>query len=240
MDKKIALVTGANKGIGREIALGLAQQGFEVLVGSRDLANGEKVATELRGKSLSAQAIALDVTRDDSVKAAAAFIEKEFGHLDVLVNNAGIAQDRQPPSQTDLSLVERTYQTNVFGPIRTIHELLPLLKKAPSARIVNVSSGLGSLTYHSDPTWDYDGVNLLGYNTSKTALNAVTVQFAKELRGTSVKVNSICPGYCATDLNDHKGHRTAEQGAVAAIRLATIGEDGPSGGYFNEDGELPW
>jgi NAD(P)-dependent dehydrogenase (short-subunit alcohol dehydrogenase family) len=158
----------------------------------------------------------------------------------VLVNNAGIITDRSKPSAADLALVRKVYDTNVFAPMRLIQVFLPLLKKSDAGRIVNVSSGLGSLALSSDPNGPYDAVNVLGYCTSKTALNAVTVQFAKELRGTTVKINAADPGYCATDLNGHSGPRTAEQGAIAAVRLATLPADGPSGKFFNEDGPVAW
>jgi NAD(P)-dependent dehydrogenase (short-subunit alcohol dehydrogenase family) len=237
---KTALITGANKGIGKEIARGLGKKGFIVFIGSRDLKNGEAVVAEFKKEDIQAHAIELDVTKDQSVKAAAKWIESHFGKLDALVNNAGILSGSSQPSETDISSVEKTYQTNVFGPIRVTQAMLPLLKKSEAGRIVNVSSGLGSLTLQSDPNWEYAQVNALDYCSSKTALNAVTVLFAKELRGTHIKINSACPGHCATDLNGHSGPRTPEQGAIAPIRLATLPADGPNGGYFNEDGAIAW
>lgn len=144
------------------------------------------------------------------------------------------------PSNVELSKVREVYETNFFGPIALIQAMLPLLHKSKHGRIVNVSSGLGSITLASQPDSPTSQFLALGYNTSKSALNSMTVQFANELKGTPIKVNAICPGYCATDLNGHSGPRTAAQGAVAAIQYATIGDDGPTGGYFNEDGRMPW
>ncbi len=237
---KVALVTGANKGIGKEIARGLGRKGFTVVVGSRDQKNGEAVVQEFQKENLQAYAVALEVTNEASVQAAAQWVESKFGKLDVLVNNAGIMSDYTKPSEADLALVRKVYDTNVFAPIRLIQVFLPLIKKSEAGRIVNVSSGLASLTLASDPKGPYDAVNILGYCTSKTALNAVTVHFAKELRGTTIKVNSADPGYCATDLNGHSGPRTPEQGSRAAIRLATLPADGPSGQFFNEEGSVAW
>ncbi len=237
---KIALITGANKGIGKEIARGLGQKGFIVLVGSRDEKKGEAVVSEFKKEDIQAFAVPLEVTNESSILSVSKWVESKFGKLDVLVNNAGIITDQTKPSEADLTLVKKAYDTNVFAPMRLIQVFLPLLKKSEAGRIVNVSSGLGSLTHASEPNSPYDAVNVLGYCTSKTALNAVTVHFAKELRGTSIKINSACPGYCATDLNGHSGPRTPQQGAVAPIRLATLSVDGPSGGFFNEDGPIEW
>jgi NAD(P)-dependent dehydrogenase (short-subunit alcohol dehydrogenase family) len=236
---KIALITGANKGIGKEIARGLGQKGYTVLIGSRDEKKGEAAVHEFKKENVQAYAVSLEVTNEASILSVAQWIETKFGVLDVLVNNAGIITDRSKPSEADMALVKKAYETNVFAPMRLIQVFLPLLKKSEGGRIVNVSSGLGSLTLTSDPNGPYD-VNVLGYCTSKTALNAVTVHFAKELLGTSIKVNSADPGYCATDLNGHSGPRTAEQGAIAAIRLATLPADGPSGKFFEEQGSVEW
>jgi NAD(P)-dependent dehydrogenase (short-subunit alcohol dehydrogenase family) len=182
----------------------------------------------------------LEVTNEASILSAAKWVETKFGKLDVLVNNAGVFIDSALPSATDLAIVRKTFETNFFAPIRMIQVFLPLLKKSEAARIVNVSSSLGSLTQHSDPIRAFDEIQALSYNSSKTALNAVTVHFAKELRGTPIKINSICPGYCATDLNGHAGPRTPEQGAIAAIRMATLPTDGPTGSYVQEDGVIAW
>ncbi len=237
---KVALVTGANKGIGLEIARQLAQLGYTALIGARDETRGQEAAQTLRNEGLTAQFVALDVTDENSISAATKKIEGEHGKLDVLVNNAGIALDQMPPSQVDLETLRRTYETNVFGMFAVTKALLPLLKKSEAGRIVNMSSGLGSLAQTSDPNWEYGFVNAIAYCSSKSAVNALTVQFAKELRDTPIKVNAADPGYVATDLNQNQGHRTVSQGAIAPVRLATLPADGPTAGYFDEDGVVPW
>lgn len=239
-NKKIALITGANKGIGKEIARQLGAQGFTVLVGARDVERGEEAAKELKANGAHAHAVQLDVTDEASIEAAAHRIEQEFDGLDVLVNNAGVALDRVPPSQLDRDTLRRTFETNVFGVVGVTQAMLPLLKKSPAGRIVNLSSGLASLAQNSDPDWEYAEINLVAYNSSKAALNMVTVTFAKELKDTPIKVNAADPGYTATDMNGHQGTRTVEQGATAAVRLATLPDDGPTGSFFDEDGVVPW
>ena len=172
--------------------------------------------------------------------AAAAFIEKDAGRLDILVNNAGIGIDDGPPSGVSMDALRRTYEINVFGLVRVTQAMLPLLRPAAAGRIVNLSSGLGSLTLNSDPSWPFASVKFLAYNSSKSAVNAITVQLAWELRDTLVKVNAADPGYVATDMNRHQGERSVAQGAATPVRLATLPADGPTGGYFNDDGPLPW
>ena len=239
--QKIALVTGANKGIGYEIARGLAKQGTTLFLACRDMTRAEKAAGQLAQEGLVAIPLHLDVTNPETIAAATARVDEAHGKLDVLVNNAGIAREWQlEPSQTPLAVVRQVYETNLFGAIAVIQAVLPLLLRSPAGRIVNVSSSLGSLTLTSDISSELSRFHALGYCTSKSALNAVTVQFANELRGTPVKVNAVCPGYVATDLNNHNGPRTPEQGARIAIQMATIPQDGPTGGYFNEDGRVPW
>jgi NAD(P)-dependent dehydrogenase (short-subunit alcohol dehydrogenase family) len=236
----IALISGANKGIGYEIARGLGAKKIQVLIGARDAARGQAAADKLKAEGASARFVKLDVTDRGTIQSAAEWIEKEFGRLDILINNAGIAEWGATPSGVDLAKVREVYETNFFGPIMLIQAMLPLLRKSKHGRIVNVSSSLGSLTLSSDLSSPFADFLALGYNTSKSALNSMTIQFAKELKDTPIKVNAICPGYCATDLNNHSGPRSAEQGAVAAIEYATIGEDGPTGGYFDENGRVPW
>ena len=237
---KIALITGANKGIGLEIARQLGAQGIVVLIGARDQERGMQAARQLCSQNIDARAVILDITNPSSIASVAAEIEATFGHLDILVNNAAIALDRVAPSQLDLGTLRETFETNVFGMFSVTTAMLPLLRKSPAGRIVNMSSGLGSLTQTSDLNWDFRRVNLLAYNASKTAVNALTVQFANELHDTPIKVNSADPGYVATDLNAHRGPRTVEQGATAPVRLATLGPEGPTGSFFNEDGVVPW
>jgi NAD(P)-dependent dehydrogenase (short-subunit alcohol dehydrogenase family) len=236
----VALISGANKGIGYEIAHGLGAKKIKVLVGARDASRGEEAVQKLKAEGADARFVELDVTNLETIRRAAEQIEKEFGRLDILINNAGIAEWGTKPSNVDLAKVREVYETNFFGPIALIQALLPLLQKSKHGRIVNVSSSLGSLTLSSDPNSPFADFLALGYNTSKSALNSMTIQFAKELKDTPIKVNAICPGYCATDINGNSGPRSAAQGAAAAIEYATIGPDGPSGGYFNEDGRIPW
>jgi NAD(P)-dependent dehydrogenase (short-subunit alcohol dehydrogenase family) len=249
-DQLVALITGANKGIGREIARQLSTRGITVVVGARDLARGEAAARELGG---AARAIALDVTDAPSIAAAAAQLRRDLGRLDILVNNAGIPVgpssgpltiaeivQRAVPSTASLADVRAVFETNVFGVISVTQAFLPLLRESPAGRIVNVSSGVGSITRMSDPSNPYRMVGGVSYSPSKSALNAVTVAFANELAGTAIKVNAACPGYTATDFNGHSGPRTVEQGAREPVRLALLPADGPTGTFSNEDGPLPW
>jgi NAD(P)-dependent dehydrogenase (short-subunit alcohol dehydrogenase family) len=240
MDRRVAVVTGANKGIGLEIARQLGREGITVLIGARDAERGRAAAEKLRSEGLDAHPLRIDVTDDASVSAAAAALEREFGRLDILVNNAGIAIDDGPPSRVSLDALRRTYETNVFGVVRATQALLPLLRRSPAGRIVNLSSGLGSLAQNSDPGWEFASVKFLAYNSSKTAVNAITVQFAYELRDTPIKVNAADPGYVATDMNQNQGVRSVEQGAATPVRLALLPSEGPTGGYFNDHGPLPW
>ncbi|WP_402374749.1 SDR family NAD(P)-dependent oxidoreductase [Isoptericola rhizosphaerae] len=235
--QKIALVTGANKGIGYAIAHGLGQEGFRVAVGARDDARRDAAVQKLRADGVDAFGVALDVTSDESVAAAARAVASEAGRLDVLVNNAGIsgslADGAQDPTTLDLDVVRTVLDTNAFGAVRVTNAMLPLLEGADSPRIVNMSSDMGSLELHTGPL-------LAAYAASKTMLNALTVHYARRLADTNVIVNSACPGYVATDFTGHDGPRTPDQGAVVAIRLATLPDDGPRGGFFNEAGPLPW
>lgn len=235
-ENKVALVTGANKGIGHAIASELAARGFTVLVGARDASRGEAAARRIAGD---ARPIALDVTRADSIAAAAARIRRELGRLDVLVNNAAIAISAKP-SEASLADVRAVFETNVFGVIAVTQAMLPLLREAPAGRIVNVSSRVGSLSAITDPTYPMPGVGGVAYGPSKTALNAVTVAFAQELEGTSIKVNLACPGYTATDLNGHSGPRTVAEGAREPVRLALLDPEGPTGTFSNDAGSIPW
>ncbi|MEP7126439.1 MAG: SDR family oxidoreductase [Byssovorax sp.] len=253
-ERPVALITGANKGIGREIARQLAAQRFTVLVGARDLARGEATAAELRAEGHDARALAVDVTSSASIAAAAEQIQRDLGRLDVLVNNAGIARSasaptnapldviraRGLPSQASIAEIREVFETNVLGVIAVTQAMLPLLRAAPAGRIVNVSSGVGSIARSSDPAYPLRGIGGVAYGPSKTALNAVTVAFAIELEKTAIKVNAACPGYTATDLNGHSGPRTVKEGAREPVRLATLPADGPTGTFSNEEGLLPW
>lgn len=237
--QKIALITGANKGIGFEIARQLATHGMTVLVGARSRERGEAAVEKLRQAALDVRFLPLEVTQEASIAAAVAQVEREFGRLDVLVNNAGIIHQDDRGATATLAAFRATYETNVFAVFRVTKLFLPLLLKSPAARVVNVSSGLGSLTLQAKRAFPL-GTALVAYNTSKTALNALTIHLARDLKDTSVKVNAITPGHCATDINGHTGARSAEQGAVAAVQLATIGDDGPTGGLFDKNGSVPW
>ena len=246
----VALVTGANKGIGLEISRILAESGIFVWMAGRDPARIRDAAASLKKAGLSVDSVPLDVTDPKSVEAAAQHVQAISGRLDILVNNAGIVAERRqnaagesevpPPSELDLAALKETYETNVFGVFTVTKAFLPLVRKSPAGRIVNVSSGLGSLAQRSDPNWGHAKFNALAYCSSKTALNGVTVAFAKELQDTAVKVNAADPGYCATDLNGHSGPRTPAQGAAIAVHLATLPADGPTSGYFNDEGPVPW
>jgi NAD(P)-dependent dehydrogenase (short-subunit alcohol dehydrogenase family) len=225
----VALVTGANKGIGLEIARGLGEMGITVLLGCRDQARGAQAAGKLQSEGLRAEALALDVSDAGTIQAAAADIAARFGRLDILVNNAGIASDD-----------DRIYDVNVFGVIAVTQAMLPLLAKSPRARVVNLSSLLGSLSANAQPNSFGGGFTRLGYCSSKTAVNAITVQFANEFRDSGMKVNCATPGYCSTDMTGHTGSRSARQGAQTPIRLATLPDDGPTAGFFDDDGVVPW
>ena len=240
--KRIALITGANKGIGFEVARQLSKDyGMTVLLCARDEQRGREAEAKLQGEGSDVKFLHLDLNDHTTQEAARRFIEETFGRLDILVNNAGIALDaRERPSEVDIETLRKTFDTNFFGTISVTQALLPLILKSDAGRIVNVSSGLGSLTQHSDPGWKFYGVKPLAYNSSKTALNAFTVMLAHELRETKIKVNSADPGFTATDLNGHRGNRTVEQGASIIVELATLPSDGATGGYFDENGIVPW
>ncbi len=239
--ERIALVTGANKGIGLEIARQLGRRRMTVYVAARDRGRGNAAVEKLQGEGLAARFIELDVLREETIRQAAATIEAAHSRLDVLVNNAGIA-DREdgPPSRVDLEVVRRTLLTNFIGPAAVAQAMLPLLRRSPAGRIVNVSSELGSLTLNGDAAWAHAPVKFLGYNSSKAALNMLTVQLAFELKDTPIKVNAAGPGYTKTDLNDNRGTQTVEEGAAEAIRLALLPADGPTGGFFSSAGPVPW
>jgi NAD(P)-dependent dehydrogenase (short-subunit alcohol dehydrogenase family) len=239
--KKIALITGANKGIGFEIARQLGERGNVVLVSARDEVRGKQAADSLAGRGIAAVPLRIDVRDATSVAEAAILIEQDHGHLDILVNNAGIAGGfTGAPSEATADDLREVYETNVFGVVCVTNAMLPLLRRSGAGRIVNISSHLGSLTLNSDPGSAFAGLNLIGYQSSKTALNAITVAYAKELRGTPIKVNVANPGVVATDLNHHRGQRTPAQGAAIAVRLALLDDTGPSGACLSEDGVVPW
>jgi NAD(P)-dependent dehydrogenase (short-subunit alcohol dehydrogenase family) len=249
-NKPVALITGANQGIGLQIAEELAAKNFTVLVGSRDYARGEEAARTVDGD---AHALQLDVTDQASIAAAAERVRNEFGRLDVLVNNAAISNTglrpgipieeyakSTRPSTVSLDEMRAVFETNVFGVVAVTQAMLPLLRESSAARIVNVSSGVGSLTRNSDPAYPYRPIFGPVYPASKTALNAVTLAMAIELESTGIKVNAACPGFTKTNLNNYTGTQTVEEGAREPVRLALLGSDGPTGTFSNADGPLPW
>ncbi|MFB9247832.1 SDR family NAD(P)-dependent oxidoreductase [Sphaerisporangium melleum] len=243
---QVALVTGANQGIGREIAAQLAAMGVTVLAGARDLRRGEEAAAELRAATgADVRAVRLDVTDAASVKAAARYVEEHFGVLDILVNNAGILGEvaGQDPCEADLDAVRQVFETNVFGVIAVTTAMIPLLVRSPAGRVVNLTSGLGSLALMSDASGPFARrPPSVGYPPSKTAVNALTVQYANALRPHGVLVNAADPGPCATGFSPAVAGlpRSAADGAAIAVRLATLRGDGPTGGCFGGDGPLPW
>jgi NAD(P)-dependent dehydrogenase (short-subunit alcohol dehydrogenase family) len=239
-EKTIVLVTGANKGIGYEIAAGLGALGWTVGVGARDEERREAAVEKLRAGGVDAFGVPLDVTDDASVAAAARLIEERTGRLDVLVNNAGVTGGGpQEPTVVDPAAVRTAVETNVIGVLRVTNAMLPLLRRSASPRIVNMSSSVGSLARQTDPAAE-TGPLSAAYSPSKSMLNALTIQYAKELRDTNILINAGCPGYTATDLNGFRGVRTPEQGAAIAIQLATLPDDGPTGGFFEDAGVVPW
>ncbi|MFC4819830.1 SDR family oxidoreductase [Dokdonella ginsengisoli] len=242
MTRKIALVTGATRGIGLETVRQLAQSGVHVLLAGRDAAKAAAAAAKLQQENLPVEAIALNVDDAGSIAAAAAAVERSHGRLDILVNNAGILLDdlARAPSAQSLDVWRKTFDTNLFAVVAVTQAFLPLLKKSEAARIVNVSSILGSLTLHSDPTSGIYGFKVPAYNASKSALNAWTVHLAYELRDTPIKVNAIHPGYVKTDMNGGEGELDISEGAKSSVELALIGTDGPTGSFTHLGQTLPW
>ncbi|NIK61827.1 SDR family oxidoreductase [Kribbella shirazensis] len=238
---KIALVTGANKGIGKEIARQLGQRGFAVLAGSRDAERGELAVKELVAEGLDAAALQLEVTDAASVRAAAEHVGATYGRLDVLVNNAAIIPEGDDAvSRIPIDVLRSAFETNVIGLVEVTQAFLPLLRKAEAARIVNLSTSLASFAQVGDPSSEMSTMLTLGYNSSKAAVNMVTVMLANELRGTHVLVNAADPGNCATDMGGWDAARTPSQGAAVAVELATLPADGPTGHVYAEEGRLPW
>jgi NAD(P)-dependent dehydrogenase (short-subunit alcohol dehydrogenase family) len=227
------LITGANKGLGFEAARRLVAAGHTVYIGSRDAERGRRAA-----ERLGVDMVRLDVTDDASVVAAAKVIEADGG-LDVLVNNAGIGVREDSAAEVTADIMQQTFETNVFGTVRVTHTFLPLLQRSKAPVVVNVSSGLASLTRVATPgnsrAYTHPGV---AYQASKTAVNMITVQYAKAFP--HLRINAVEPGYTATDLNGNRGTQTVEQGAEIIVQMAQVGPDGPTGGYFNREGPVPW
>jgi NAD(P)-dependent dehydrogenase (short-subunit alcohol dehydrogenase family) len=241
--KKIALISGANKGIGLETARQLGKQGITVILGARDLAKGEAAATELKKEGVDASAVKFDVVNSADIKAAADKIEKEFGKLDILINNAGVMFEPIGGNNTSTvseDIIRKTFDTNFFSAIAVSKAFLPLLKKSDAGRIVNVSSILGSLTLHATEGSPIYGAKALAYDASKAALNAFTIHLAAELKDTTIKVNSAHPGWVKTDMGTDAAPMDIVDGAKTEVELATLGADGPTGGFFHLGEAISW
>jgi len=243
-DQKVALITGANKGIGLETGRQLGKLGYTILLGSRDALKGEVAARQLRDDGVDARVLKLDVTRASDIEAAAALIAADFGHLDVLVNNAGVMIEKgwtqNTTSETTLENLRATFDANLFAVFAVTKALLPLLKAAPAARIVNVSSILGSVSLQATPGSPTYSTKLFAYNASKAALNMFTISLAHELRNTPIKVNSAHPGWVKTDLGGSAAPMNVTDGAKTEVDLATLPADGPTGGFFHAGSPIPW
>jgi NAD(P)-dependent dehydrogenase (short-subunit alcohol dehydrogenase family) len=244
---KSALVTGANKSIGFEVARQLAQKGIYVYLGSRNLENGIAAVNKLKAEGLSnVEAVQLDITDDESVKNARTEIGKKIKALDILINNAGIFGGYpQAALDSTIDQFKTAYDTNVYGVVRVTQAFIDLLKKSSEPRIVNVSSSQGSITLHSDPSYKYYDYKAAVYLSSKSAMNMYTVVLAYELRESNFKVNAVCPGYTKTDFNGHRGPGSVEDAGTRIIKYALIDKSGPTGKFFSEEnnpetGEVPW
>jgi NAD(P)-dependent dehydrogenase (short-subunit alcohol dehydrogenase family) len=247
MSQKIAFITGGNRGLGFQTALDLKDASVKVVIGSRDLAQGEKAVEKLRAAGVDADVLQFDITKPADFKAAYDYFNSKYGRLDILVNNAGIAGGTFPgtgpehsASEVPSDLLHRVFETNFFAQVALTDALLPLLKKSPAGRIVNLSSILGSLTLHADPKSPIYNAKSFAYDASKTALNAFTVHLAWELRDTNIKVNSAHPGWVKTDMGGDQAPMELSEGGKTSAALATLPNDGPSGGYFHQGQPLPW
>jgi NAD(P)-dependent dehydrogenase (short-subunit alcohol dehydrogenase family) len=248
LPEKVAFITGANKGIGLETARGLGRLGMAVVLGSRDEAKGRAAADRLRSEGIqTVEPVRFDVTRPEDHRAIAEHLERRYGKLDVLVNNAGVQLEGgdfragfNTTGTVSPEVLRQTFDTNFFSVVALTQALLPLVRKAPAGRIVNLSSILGSLTLHSDPASGIYDKKAFAYDASKTALNAFTVHLAQELRGTKIKVNSAHPGWVQTDMGGPAAPLTLAEGGKTSVQLATLPADGPTGGYFHLGERLPW
>jgi NAD(P)-dependent dehydrogenase (short-subunit alcohol dehydrogenase family) len=247
---KVAFITGANKGIGLETARGLGELGIAVVIGSRDEEKGRAAADKLRAEGIGkVEAVRFDVIKPEDHQEIARHLEKRYGKLDILVNNAGVMLDEadlegqggfNTTSTVTPDVLRRTFETNFFAVVALTQALLPLIRKSPAGRIVNLSSILGSLTLHADPSSPIYGMKGFAYDASKTALNAFTVHLAHELRGTPIKVNSAHPGWVKTDMGGSAAPMEVSEGGKTSVQLATLPDDGPTGGYFHLGRPLPW
>ena len=242
-EKKIAFITGGNRGLGLETARQLAKTGAEVVIGSRDKKQGETVAEKLRAEGIKVDAIRFDITQLADYKAAYDYFDKKYGKLDILINNAGISREGLGSNSTSTvspSVLREIFETNFFGQVELTQTLLPLIKKAPEGRIVNLSSILGSLTLHATPGSPIYDFKSLAYDSSKAALNQFTTHLAHDLKGTRIKVNSAHPGWVKTDMGTDAAPMEIQDGAKTSVQLATLGTDGPTGGFFHMGESLPW
>jgi NAD(P)-dependent dehydrogenase (short-subunit alcohol dehydrogenase family) len=242
IDKKIAFITGANRGIGFETAKELGKKGVHVILGSRDPVNGAAAQKKLTQMGLESDLIEFEVNNREDHSRAFDYIDKTYGRLDILINNAGVMRDQENTrvSSTSQSVLRETFDANFFGVIALTQKMLPLIKASPSGRIVNLSSILGSLSLHSDPNSSIYAHPAFAYNASKTALNAFTVHLAQELKSTKIKVNSAHPGWVKTDMGGAGAMLEVEEGAKTSVELALLPEDGPTGGFFHLRESLPW
>jgi len=244
---KTVLITGANKSIGFETARQLLQQGYYIYLGCRDMQKGQQAVSQLHSEGLTqVEPIEIDVDQIESIKAAGRLLGQKTKVLDVLINNAGVSGSMpQTPLETDINVFKQVFETNFFGVIEVTQAFIDLLRASPEPRIVNVTSGLGSLTLHNNPSWKYYNVKAAVYVPSKAALNAYTIVLAHNLRDTSFKVNAVDPGYTATDFNHHPGPGTVPDAAARVVKAAMLGPDGPTGQFFSDDnvpetGISPW
>ena len=238
--KKIALITGANKGIGFEVARQMAKSGWTVLAAARNEEVGEKAVATLRAEGLDVHFFRIDLDEHQTATIASEAIHAKFGRLDLLINNAGVSGKADgPPSKVSLSDVETVMRTNFLGSVAVTQAMLPLLQRAEKAQIINVSSELGCISQQNDPAWKYFPVKVLAYCASKAALNMLTVQLAYEFRDANISVNSVNPGYTATDLNGHSGSQTVEEGAAEIVRVALL-DAPPTAKFLETGGELAW
>lgn len=242
---KIALITGANKGLGFGIARKLGQQDITVLIGARNEEQGKEAVEKLKFEGIEAHFIELDVSDRDSLESAYNAIAEQFGKLDILINNAGVNLEFSAgipkPSQVSLDVLKKTFEINFFGVVAVTQAMLTLIRKSEAGRIVNVSSDMASLTLHQDPDFKFYNYKQLAYDSSKTAVNAFTIHLAHELKDTKIKVNSAHPGWVRTDMGTDAGELTIDEGAATPVWLATLPEDGVTGGYFGEDRQpMPW
>ena len=249
LNGEVAFITGANRGLGLETARELGKLGIVVVLGSRDSEKGEAAAAKLRDEGITAESLGFDVTKSQDHQKAYDYFAKKYGRLDILVNNAGVLRESQvstngpaPNSTSAVSpeVLRETFETNFFAPVALTQKLLPLIRKVPAGRIVNVSSILGSLTLHSDPNSPIYPFKTLAYDASKAALNAFTVHLAHELRDTKIKVNSAHPGWVKTEMGGPNAPMEVSEGGQTSAHLATLADDGPNGGFFHLGQPLPW